>query len=175
MLTITTPRFLLRDYAPADCDQFVAYQTDPAFTVYHHDEELGSDNARAVFQLFLDWAGQQPRLNYQLAIVVRDDPVTLIGSCGVRMEGCADGEAIFGVELARPHWGRYRYAEEVSSAMIAWAFRHLPLHALVADTAVENSAVARLAESAGFVRTHVGEKQWWRLECATWERSAGNL
>ncbi len=40
----------------------------------------------------------------------------------------------------------------------------------VADTAIDNAAVARLAEAAGFVQTHVGAKQCWRLERAVWEQ-----
>jgi RimJ/RimL family protein N-acetyltransferase len=170
MPTILTPRFILREYRPADREAFVAYQTAPAFTLFHREDELGADLAHAVFDLFLEWPKQQPRLNFQLAIAPRDDEDHLIGSCGVRMERCAEGEAVFGVELARAYWGRYRYAEEASSALIDWAFQHLPLRALVADTAPDNLAVARLARAAGFVQAQVaeGEKQGWRLERQAW-------
>jgi len=102
-----------------------------------------------------------------------NDASSLVGSCGVRTEGCAAGEAEFGVELARPYWGRYRFAQEVSEALISWAFDELKFSALIADTAFENTAVARLAESAGFVRTHADDKQWWRLERSTWIAKAG--
>jgi RimJ/RimL family protein N-acetyltransferase len=84
------------------------------------------------------------------------------------MDGCAPGDAVFGVELARPYWGRYRYAQEISEALISWAFDDLKLSALIADTAFENTAAARLAESAGFVRTHADDKQWWHLRNSTW-------
>lgn len=170
MPTITTQRFLLREYRPCDRDQFIHYQTDPAFTRFHHEDELGADNAHRVFQLFIDWQTQVPRKNYQLAFSRLEDEATVIGSCGIRMEGCRPGEAVFGVELARQYWGRYRYAGEVSSALIDWAFSELPLDAIIADTAFENAAVARLAEAYGFVRTHRDDKQWWRLERATWDR-----
>jgi len=170
-MVIPTRRFTLREYRSDDREQFVAYQTDPAFTVFHHESELGEDNANQVFQLFLDWQQQAPRLNYQLAIAMRDDDAELIGSCGVRMAGCMPGEAVFGVELARRCWGRYRYAEEVSAALIAWAFPELKLTALIADTAFDNAAVARLAEATGFVRTHSEGKQWWRMDRARWEQT----
>lgn len=169
-MKILTRRFALREYRPSDCEQFLAYQADPAFTLFHEDAELGDDNALKVFQLFLDWQRQTPRLNVQLAIAMRDDEAQLIGSCGVRMEGCAEGEAVFGVELARPYWGRYRYAEEVCAALIDWAFAEWKLSALLADTAFENAAVARLAQATGFVRTHADDKQWWRLGRADWEQ-----
>jgi [ribosomal protein S5]-alanine N-acetyltransferase len=169
-MIIPTRRFTLRDYRPADREQFVAYQTDPAFTLFHDESELGEDNANEVFHLFLAWQQQAPRRNYQLAIAMRDNDTNLIGSCGVRMDGCAPGEAVFGIELARPYWGRYRYAEEVSTALIGWAFTELKLSALIADTAFDNAAVSRLAKAMGFVRTHAEDKQWWRMDLATWER-----
>lgn len=170
MPTIVTRRFLLREYRLVDQDQFVAYQTDPAFTLFHHEDELGADQARRVFRLFIEWQMRQPRLNYQLALCRRDGDTALIGSCGVRMEGCAPREAVFGIELARPYWGRHRYAGEASSGLIDWAFRELPLDALIADTAFGNASVTRLAEAAGFERTHRESKQWWRLDRATWEQ-----
>ena len=147
---------------------FVAYQNDPGFTIFHQADELGEAHARHVFQCFLDWQQATPRQNYQFAISFLNDAEKVIGSCGIRREGCAAGEAVFGVELARPYWGRYRYAQEVSNAMITWAFTELHLSALTADTAFGNSAVARLAESAGFTRTHADDKQWWRLERSAW-------
>ena len=38
---IITSRFVLREFRPADVDQFIAYQTDPEFAVFHHETELG--------------------------------------------------------------------------------------------------------------------------------------
>lgn len=170
---IVTRRFVLREFQPADVEQFVAYQTDPDFSIFHDKDELGDAHARAVFRLFLDWQASIPRYNYQFAISRLNDDANLIGSCGIRMDGCAAGEAVFGVELARPYWGRYRYAQEVSEALISWAFDELKLSALIADTAFENTAVARLAESAGFVRTHADEKQWWHLARSAWMARVG--
>jgi len=165
---IITNRFMLRDFQSSDIDQFIAYQTDSAFSIFHHESELGESHARRVFHLFLDWQKPTPRRNHQFAISFLNDESSLIGSCGVRTDGCAPGDAVFGVELARPYWGRYRYAQEISEALISWAFDELKLSALVADTAFDNTAVARLAESAGFIRTHADDKQWWRLKHSTW-------
>ena len=168
MTTIQTPRFVLREYRDADRAAFVAYQTDPRFTVFHTEQELGEQHAAEVFQLFLDWQHQLPRLNYQLALTSRGDGA-LLGSCGVRMEGCAAGEAIFGIELARDYWGRFGYATEVAAAMMDWAFGQLALDALVADTAPGNDAVARLAEWGGFKLERVESKVWWRLSRQEWQ------
>jgi ribosomal-protein-alanine N-acetyltransferase len=163
---IETSRFILREYRAGDRDAFIAYQTDPRFTLYHSEDELGEAQAAAVFGLFLAWQ-TEPRLNYQLAIERRADGA-LVGSCGVRMEGCAPGEAVFGIELARDCWGRFGYATETARALVDWAFTHLRLDALVADTAHDNAAVARLAKWAGFEQDRLAEKQWWRLSRSAW-------
>lgn len=167
-LPVETRRFLLRDYREEDRAGFVSYQTDPRFTLFHTEEELGDQHAQEVFQLFLDWQVQAPRLNYQMAIAARGD-AALLGSCGVRMEGCQPREAVFGIELAREYWGRFGYATEVAMALIDWAFAQLPLDALVADTAPGNEVVARLAEWGGFKLERVEEKVWWRLTRADWQ------
>lgn len=175
LLTIPTARLLLREYRRADRAQFLTYQTDPRFTVFHHPDELGAAPAERAFDCFIDWQQQAPRRNFQLAIVPRDDDQSLLGSVGIRLDGCAAGEAVFGIELARPWWGRYRYAHEAGIAMIDWAFKHLALAALLADTAFENGAVTRLAEAAGFTPSGAADKQCWRLERATWQRRRDSL
>ncbi len=167
---IETDRFLLRDYRAVDEAAFISYQTDPAFAIHHLPAELGEDHARSVFHLFIQWRHAVPRINYQLAICRKGDG-ELIGSCGVRMERQLVGEGIFGIELARPYWGRHGYALEVSVAMIDWAFAILPVQTLLADTATSNAIVARLAEKAGFKRTQLAEKQWWRLSGGDWLRA----
>ena len=110
MTTILTPRTTLREYRENDENAFVAYQTDPGFTRFHAHDELGDGHARDVFRLFLEWAREKPRQNYQLAIAPNEEQDQLIGSCGVRMQDCRDGEAVFGIELARAYWGRYKLA-----------------------------------------------------------------
>src|SRR5689334_3926572 len=81
---IVTRRFVLREFQPGDVDQFVAYQTDPGFSIFHHEDELGNSHAHGVFQLFLDWQESAPRYNYQFAISLLNDDANLIGSCGIR-------------------------------------------------------------------------------------------
>ncbi|CAH0281180.1 hypothetical protein SRABI118_03783 [Massilia sp. Bi118] len=169
-VVLSTNRFVLREYTPDDKQQFIDYQTDPAFTVFHHPDELGADQAAKVFEMFIGWQEEAPRRNYQFAITKTDAIEKIIGSGGVRMHGCQEGEAEFGIELAHSYWGRYRYAEELGNALIDWAFTQFRLSAIVVDTALDNAAVARLADAAGFVRTIRSDKQWWRLERESWNR-----
>lgn len=168
-LPIQTKRFVLRDYLRADEEDFLEYQTDPAFSIHHTADEAGVDHARWVFQKFIDWQAEKPRTNYQFAICHKAEDGRVIGSCGIRMEEPQAEAADFGIELARPYWGRYRFAAEISEAVINWAFHHFPLSALTGDTAVSNRVAARLAEEAGFTLVSVKEKQCWRLEHAHWK------
>lgn len=166
-ISFQTQRFLIREYSEKDQKEFVTYQTDPNFTRYHNVDELGEEHAQSVFLKFITWRDSVPRLNYQFAVCLKDAH-SLIGSCGVRMAGQPQGKASFGIELAHTYWGKYRYAIEIATSTINWAFDNLPLTALIADTAPENETVARLANRAGFVRTHQTNKDWWQLEKDDW-------
>lgn len=167
-LPIQTKRFVLRDFSRADEQDFVRYQTDPAFSIHHTADETGLDHASWVFQRFIGWQAEKPRTKYQFAICHIAEDGRVIGSCGIRMEEPQAETADFGIELARPYWGRYRFAAEVSESVIDWAFHNFPLNALTADTAVSNRVAARLAEEAGFTLVSVEEKQYWRLERGRW-------
>jgi [ribosomal protein S5]-alanine N-acetyltransferase len=81
-----------------------------------------------LFERFQAWADERPRLNYQLAIVRRQEPCTLVGCCGLRGMSLAAGEMELGLELAPIYWGRYAYAIEVGRALLDFGFRESPRH-----------------------------------------------
>lgn len=168
-VSIVTQRFLLREYLRTDEADFIRYQTDPNFAIYYSAKELGADHARAVFQTFMAWQIESPRLKFQFAVCHSDDSMRLIGSCGIRRDSQVTGEADFGIELARPYWGKYRFAIEISNAVITWAFSELQLSMLTADTALENTVAARLAERGGFQRVATRERHFWRLDRDDWK------
>ena len=107
-MEITTNRFLLRDFSPADETAFLAYRRDPRLAEFCSEEEASLESSRALLALFIRWANERPRLNYQLAITKRESPGDLLGCCGLRSEGCDSGVAELGIELAPDCWGRYR-------------------------------------------------------------------
>lgn len=121
---------------------------------------------------------ERPRRNYQLAIV-RGDQV--IGSCGIRMEGCEPGiaeYAEFGLELAPEHWG-CGLASEAARAMLRFGFRDLGVREVRGETVTENTRVQRLVERLGFTRagTRPGpewmrERGWSQTE---WQLAAEDL
>jgi RimJ/RimL family protein N-acetyltransferase len=130
--------------------------------------------------MFQAWAGDRPRLNYQLAIVQRQEPYALVGCCGLRGRLSETGEMEFGLELAPAYWGRYAYAIEVGRALLDFGFAELNLKAISGSTVSANTRIARLAEWIGaeVVATRPGsswmsEIGWsevdWRIARAQWE------
>jgi ribosomal-protein-alanine N-acetyltransferase len=106
-------------------------------------------HARELIQLFRFWAAARPRLNYQLAIIQRNDPQALVGCCGVRCADSEPGTAELGIELALEYWGRYAYATEVLRGLVELGFGTLELQAIYGGTVSANTRVARLVSSFG--------------------------
>lgn len=180
---IVTRRFLLRDFTDAERPVFLAYQADPRLLAFHGPDEAGPEQAERLFDLFREWATEEPRRNYQLAILRREEP-TLLGTGGVRGAGCEPGQAELGIELAPDFWGRHGYAIEAGRALLAFGFGELGLEEIRGRTVSANARVQRLAEwfGAEVVAAHEGnpwmaERGWneieWRISRERWERTAG--
>lgn len=182
-MEITTRRFLLRDFVPWDTPAFEAYHADPRSAEFYGGEQLNPGHARELLGLFRSWAGEQPRLNYQLAIVRRDAAQTLIGCCGLRLAGEAAGRAELGIELAPDYWGRYRYAIEVMLALVDVGFTDMELREIYGGTVSANSRIARLAASFGATAAVRPGPEWmaargwqqveWRISREQWRARRG--
>jgi [ribosomal protein S5]-alanine N-acetyltransferase len=78
-MQIETRRFLIRDLASSDTAAFLAYHADPRSAEFYGPDEAGSEHAHKLLAKFHDWASVTPRQNYQLAVVLRVEPFTLVG------------------------------------------------------------------------------------------------
>jgi ribosomal-protein-alanine N-acetyltransferase len=146
LMELTTRRFLLRDFQEADAGAFVAYHSDPRSHEFYGSGHIAPGE---LLNLFESWATEQPRANYQLAIVQREEPRALVGCCGLRRAGAETGTAELGIELAPDYWGRYAYAIEVMRALVEFGFDALELDAIYGGTVSANSRIARLASAFG--------------------------
>lgn len=182
-MEIVTRRFLLRDFIDADRPAFLAYQADPRNLAFYGPDEATSEHAASLFGTFQIWAFARPRLNYQLAIVQRQEPHTLIGCCGLRTMGHPPGEAELGIELAPENWSRHGYAIEIGRGLVDFGFRVLNLDGISGPTVSANARISRLAEwfGAEVVATRPGpswmsEHGWsevdWRITRDRWELGA---
>lgn len=177
-MEITTPRLLLRDFTEEDLPALLRYQTDPRYSEFHGPEESGPDLAHNLIRMFLAWAAERPRQNYQLAIAQRDRPEEAIGNCGVRLKGCESGRAELGLELAPEHWG-HGFASEAARAILDFGFRDLGVQEIHGVTITENVRVQRLVERLGFTKVEtrpgaawMSDRGWsetvWGITAAKW-------
>jgi [ribosomal protein S5]-alanine N-acetyltransferase len=148
-MEIETKRFLLRDFIELDRSPFLDYQADPRNLGFYEPGEARQGHASRLFETFQTWAADRPRLNYQLAIVQKQEPYTLIGCCGLRGMECKAGEMELGIELAPNYWGRYAYAIEIGSALLDFGFKELMLDVISGPTVNANARINRLAEWFG--------------------------
>jgi [ribosomal protein S5]-alanine N-acetyltransferase len=184
-MEIVTKRFLLRDFIESDRALFLEYQADPRNLTFYNPAESSTDRAAHLFELFQAWAQENPRRNYQLAIVRQQAPETLLGCCGLRELVGKSREMELGIELAPNYWGRYGYAIEVGRSLLDYGFRKLNLAAISGSTISANVRVERLAKwfGAEVVATRPGSAwmsvlDWseveWRISKGRWEdRAAG--
>ena len=180
-MEIVTPRFLLRDFVEADRPAFLAYHADPRYLAFSGPDEGNPQHAERLFDTLQAWASQHPRLNYQLAIVRRQEPHLLVGCCGLREAECKSGEAELGIELAPDYWGRHGYAIEIGRALLHLGFRDLGLGAIHGVTVSANARVARLADwfgaepvarrpGAAWMSARGWNEVEWRITRERWER-----
>lgn len=151
-MEIFTRRFLLREFTPLDQAALLEYRGDPRYAEFCTPEETTPAYTHQLLQRFQQWAMDQPRQNYQLAVVLRQEPQPLLGCCGLRSEGYPAAQAELGLELAPQYWGRYAYAIEIAQAMIEFGFRTLGLQSIVGQSINANLRVERLASRYGFTK-----------------------
>lgn len=169
---ITTPRLLLREYEADDLPALLAYHEDPRSRELYGPDEGHPAHLRELLALFRRWEAEAPRQNYQLALTLREEPATVIGSCGLRQAGQAAGEAELGLELAPAFWGQ-GYGTEAARALITVGFTELGLRAIRGVTVSANERVAHLVQRLGFQLAEVADGPAWSAargwQQITWE------
>lgn len=176
---ISTPRFHLRNFDAADRAAFVAYQMDPRYLRLYDFPADDVQRAHDLFSLFLDWQREAPRTRFQAGIFDPDSGA-LYGCAGLRL--AAAWTAVLGIELAPAHWGRFRLALDVASALLVYGFGTLDLHSISGDTASGNTRIAKLAgwfgakitdrrDGPDWMKARGWQEVDWILTRADWLRS----
>jgi RimJ/RimL family protein N-acetyltransferase len=133
-------------------------------------------------EMFIRWAGENPRQNFQLAIIDRETNA-LLGSCGIRKEGSPPDQAEFGIGIGADWWGR-GIAQEAARTILRFGFSELGLREVRGVAVSGNVAVTKLVQRLGFnwgtVRpgdAWMTERGWsavdWVITRETWARLAG--
>lgn len=160
----------------------LAIHSDPR-VLRHYAHEVGTpEHARMLVEMFIRWANESPRENFQLAIVDLGTSA-MLGTCGIRKKGCLPGQAEFGIGIDADWWGR-GIAREAAVTILRFGFSELGLSEVHGVAVSENEAVTKFMQRLGFhpVVSRRGpdwmtERGWsavdWGITRETWERLAG--
>jgi RimJ/RimL family protein N-acetyltransferase len=147
---------------------------DPRAREFYGPDE-GLPELPALLETFLAWAAETPRRNWQLAVALREDSATVVGSCGLRRVHEEPDLADLGIDLAPALWG-LGYGTEAASAMLDFGFDALGLSAVRGRVVSANRRVEAMIRRLcfRFVGTHSGPAwittRGWH--CAEWELTA---
>jgi [ribosomal protein S5]-alanine N-acetyltransferase len=163
ILPIRTPRLTLRDFVPSDFDAIHAYASDPDVTRFMFHGVRTVDDTRAYLDRMIASQAEQPRLIWELAVVVTSAD-RLIGACDLTCENAAEGD--LGFIFSKDGWGM-GYATEAARAMVGAGFERLGLSRIFSTCDVANAASARVLEKAGLQRVATLDRhqyalgRWW--------------
>lgn len=150
---ITTDRLILRDWQPGDHAPFAAMNADPA--VREHLGALQSrDQSDATIARLEAIAATHGHSFWALE---RRTDAHFLGFCGLKPapDGIPglDGAIEIGWRLAHHAWGQ-GYAREAAAASLAWGWRHLAVHRIIAITTPGNHRSQHLMSRLGLLRRH---------------------
>src|SRR5688572_303792 len=181
-MELTAERTLLREFGEGDIAGLLAVHSHPRVLRYYAPEVGTPAHARMLVEMFIRWAGENPRQNFQLAIVDLETNA-LVGSCGIRTKSCPPDQAEFGIGIGADWWGR-GIAREAARTILRFGFSELGLHEVRGVAVSENEAVTKLMRRLGFSRgttrqgdAWMAERGWsvvdWVITRETWQRLAG--
>jgi RimJ/RimL family protein N-acetyltransferase len=161
MMELITERLILRDFVEGDWPAVLAYSSDPRYLRYYEWTERTPEQVQAFVQMFLRGQQGQPRIKFQLALVLKHNG-QLIGNCGIRKDTPDARQADIGYELAPDYWGQ-GYATEAARAVVRFGFSELRVHRIWADCVADNVGSTRVLEKIGMRREgHLRENQYYK-------------
>jgi len=157
--SIESPRLILRRFADADLEPFLAYLNDPLVARYQSWESYTEEQARAVIEQQKNRSPGQPGQWFTFALELKETG-TLVGHVALRTSD--DRQAEMGFTVARAFHGK-GLAREAATRVLDYAFAELNLHRVTAITDCENEKSAALLERLGMRREgHLIENIWFK-------------
>ena len=180
-MQLTGQRILLREFSNSDVVALAAIHADPRALRYYAPEVGTLEHTQMLVDMFVQWANENPRDNFQLAIVDRETDA-LLGSCGVRSKNCSVGRAEFGIGIGSAWWGK-GIAHEAARIILSFGFSELDLNEIYGVAVSANTAVSKFVQRLGFTPgvTRSGdawmkERNWsaseWVITRETWNQRA---
>jgi RimJ/RimL family protein N-acetyltransferase len=165
MISIQTSRLTLRDFSQNDWLPVHSYASDPEVVRYMDWGPNSEEETKCFIKRAIAYRQEQPRRNYDLAIVLEAEDKT-IGGCGFHVSSPDNKEGWIGYVLHRDYWGK-GYATETAGALLAFGFEQHKLHRIFATCFPANAASAHVMEKIGMkregrFREHRWVKNGWR-------------
>jgi [ribosomal protein S5]-alanine N-acetyltransferase len=165
--TLSTERLLLRGFSAADAPvvQRLAGEWEVASTTLTipHPYEDGTAEA------WIEGHAAAWKEGQRLTLAITSPPDGLVGAVGLHL-ALRHRRAELGYWIGAPYWGR-GLATEAAGAMLAYGFRDLGLHRILAHHFPRNPASGRVLRKVGMthegtLREHVlGRDRFEDLEC----------
>jgi RimJ/RimL family protein N-acetyltransferase len=157
----STPRLLVRRFADADLDAFVAYRAHPDVERYQSWSGYTRDDGRALLTEMADLTPGTPGRWCQLAVEDRASG-HLVGDLALHVDPDEPRLAEIGFSFAPEHQGR-GLATEAVQGLLGFTFGTLGLHRVTAVTDVLNTRSAALLERVGMRReAHLVENVFFK-------------
>ena len=146
-MKLETERLLLRDFVKDDWQRVLEYQSNPLYLRYYEWTERTPEAVQEFVGWFLNHQSQEPRIKFQLAVVLKSSN-QLIGNCGVRMNEANALEADIGYELDPKQWN-HGYATEAAHAIVDFGFSRFNVHRILSWCVADNIGSAHVLEKLG--------------------------
>ena len=160
-MKLETDRLILRDFVKEDWGRVLEYQSNPLYLRYYEWTERTPEAVQEFVGWFLEHQKQNPRIKFQLALVLKSTN-QLIGSCGIRMDTGDAFQADIGYEVDPQHWN-HGYATEAAQAIVDFGFRNVGLHRIWSWCVAANFGSAHVLEKLGMRREgHLRENEYYR-------------
>jgi [ribosomal protein S5]-alanine N-acetyltransferase len=155
----------LREITLDDLDAAMAFASDPQVTSHLPFEPQSYEQEAAAIQRMMAAARSVPRVQYELAVVLRRSG-DMIGMGRVGLTPGQPGVADIGYLVRADHWGR-GLGTDIARTLIDFGFRHLQVHRIWAGHHPDNGASGRVLEKVGMVhegrlREHTFSHGVWR-------------
>jgi [ribosomal protein S5]-alanine N-acetyltransferase len=166
-MELTTPRLILREFCPDDYEALREFVSDPEICRFENSIPDETE-IQARFQRILADREENPKVHYRFAITIRPENRAR-GWIKLTLNNRAIREYEIGWTVHRQDWGK-GIATEAAQAVMAYAFKQLNSHRVVAFCNAENIASARVMQKLGMRREGLLRETLWLNQtwCDEW-------
>jgi ribosomal-protein-alanine N-acetyltransferase len=161
-MRLETNRLIIREFTTEDAASVHQYASKVEVAAYMIWGPNTEEETAAFIGRTIEMQQQQPRVDYELAVVLKESN-KLIGGCGIHISEPMQGEIGY---CFNPLYWRQGYASESAAALLRFGFRTLGLHRIYATCRPNNIGSAKVMESNGMkfeghLRGHMRHKGEW--------------